>query len=136
MITTWYPEPYESIFVLTSKIFYFDISISGSRTGDREVSSLQTLCPEKCATIFVFPSKKLLRFSISRGRTGVIEVSTVLKRCPKQCATNFVLPSKKICFDSQVLEVEQVKCRSQRYQRGAQNSMRPFSFLGPKNFLQ
>ena len=69
------PEHYERIFVFRSKIYFFDISISGGSTGESEVSTVLTRLPEKNSTIFVFRSKKFFfNISISGGRTGKREV--------------------------------------------------------------
>ena len=37
---------------------FFYISISGGRTGEKEMSTVPTRCPEEYASIFVFRSKK------------------------------------------------------------------------------
>ena len=58
------PEKYACIFVFLSKTFFFNISISRGRTGERKVSSVLTRCHEQYVSIFVFRSKKIS--SISR----------------------------------------------------------------------
>ena len=130
-------ETYASIFVFWSKNFFFDISFSGGRTGERKVSTVPSRFPEQCARIFVFRSKKyFFDISISGGHTGERKVSTVPSRFPEQCARIFVFRSKNISLISQFLEVAQVKGRCQRYHRVSLKSVRAFSFFGPKIFLR
>ena len=80
------------------KNFFFDISISGCLTGEREVSKVPIRYTESYTTIFIFRPKKN-------------------------------------SFISRILKVAQIKERCQRYQHGALNRMRPFSFFILKIFL-
>ena len=87
------------------------------------------------AYLFFGPKNISFDISISGGRTGERKVSTVPSRFPEQCARIFVFRSKNISLISRFLEVAQVKGRCQRYHRGSLNSVRAFSFFGPKNFF-
>ena len=53
------PEQFAIIFVFRFKNLCINISISEGRTGEREVSTVQTLYPEQCAIIFIFRFKKV-----------------------------------------------------------------------------
>ena len=50
-------KQYATIFVFLTKKMFFNISISGGRSGEREVSTVTTRYPEQYATTFVFQSK-------------------------------------------------------------------------------
>ena len=62
------------------------------------------------------------------------ELSAVLTRCPEVYVSIFVFLSEKFYFNIFFLDVAAVKGRYQRCQRGAQKSMRTFSFFGPNFF--
>ena len=67
-----------------SKNVLFDISSSGGNSGEKEVSTVPTQCPEQYSTIFVFRAKNVFyNISISGGLTGEREVSTVPTWCLK-----------------------------------------------------
>ena len=68
-VSTRCTEQCATIFVIRSKIFLFDTSIYGGRTGKREVSTVLTHSPEQCASIFVFWSKNFF-FKISISGKG------------------------------------------------------------------
>ena len=53
---TRYPDVCENFRILVKK-FVFDISISGCRTSERDLSAIPTWCPDQCENIFVFRSK-------------------------------------------------------------------------------
>ena len=90
----------------------FLISICGSRKGEREVSTVPTLCPEQCKTIFVFRFKKVfINISISGVRTGEREVSKVPTRYPKLFASFLFLGLKIVSSISRFLKDAQVKER-------------------------
>ena len=61
-VPTRYPEQDASIFVFQFEIFFFNISISTGRTGERDVSIVPTRCPEQDTIIFVFVKKNFLRY--------------------------------------------------------------------------
>ena len=77
--------------VFRTKIFFFDISKSRDRTGEGEVTTIPTRCPQQYATIFVFRSKKCF-FDISISECGTVEreVLTVPMLYPELYVTIFV----------------------------------------------
>ena len=97
------------IFVFRSKIFFYDISISGGRRGS-------LFAPKFFSSIFRF-----------------LEIAKVKGRCQRYQRAFSLFGTKKFSI-SRFLEVAQVKVRCQRYQPGSLNSVRAFSFSGPKFF--
>ena len=96
-VPTQYPEPDESFFVFRSKQFFFNISISGDRTGERKVSAVPKQYPEPDKSIFVFRSKQFLfHISISGVSTGERKVSAVLYAVPRTGFVHFYFSVQKI----------------------------------------
>ena len=97
-------------FCVLVKISFFDISISGCRTSERELSAVPTRCLHQYTSIFVFRFKTFFfEISIFGGRIGERKLSAVPTWCPDQCESIFVFPSKKFSSISRFLEVAQVK---------------------------
>ncbi len=80
---------------LGSTKFFFDISISGGHTGEREVSTVPTRWSEQYANLFVFRFKNFFfNIYISGGSTG--ERCQRYNAVPEQKASIFVFCVHKI----------------------------------------
>ncbi len=129
-VTTSYTEHYASIFDFRSKKFIFNISISGGRTGERDVNgkyavSLTVLRPYLFFSPINFSLISLFLEVVqvkgrcqSYQRNGLNNMRKFLFFCPKTFSSISIF-----------LKFVNMKGKCQRYQRRALNSMRTFSFF-------
>ena len=84
-------QRYQRGTLIRMRVFsFFGLNTSSSitrflegRTGERELSTVPTLCPEQDASIFVFRSKQFIFYiSISGFRSGERKLSAVLYAVP------------------------------------------------------